>query len=1112
MNKVVGSVNTNGGPFINGNENIIVNVIDGLSVLLSDYHGQLTSINSLINDFKPKTALELLEDLEKRVTLSAVPKEKKIESKILFLKALCKRELSVYTKEESAKDFIKAYRLNSDDTQLKIRACIEFLNIDDSTNAEKLADQILEYDDYNVTAWFVKSIISDNLKLFLKDVPKAVLNDYNFQHSLIYQIIGKHKIKSFSELAEYSLELRFDFEKYKLLTADNKQAWIIALDLLISKVLTFSALKYLLPHNNLVLQSDKDIENLVKLLDQFVDTLHATEISESIKHQKFYQNYLKSLLTNNEEFGKSLDLIYEQIEKPYWFYTQFYCHYLNRNKDFKNMLASLIDYENLNGELHSEFYLLKTIPLYKLRKSDDLKKLLNDYLDSIDIVDEGKMLTLLIMCSLVSEFVSDEYFFEDKISKILKKNFFSNELKLLTHYSLKLKFSNNYDQEEVFQSLNEIKNNNGLTANCKNLIAENFDRLGKSAEALIFMNTYVDKNVVSESLRLYIIILRNQLRSKQNSLKGDGVELLGLLHFWRKSSDAIDEELLCLEHQLRALIDDFSALIEIDYLLYINFPDNYTYLYFYLACLEMTHNKIEIINISKQIPSVYENENTGISIAGVLLRNKNNLEKGFEILFNLAKNKDNTQARMNYFGMAITGGALFESYKVVKIGNWVVYDVDGRKEKLKIVKSQGIQKDLINKSVGEKFTQKHPLTGKVSTIEVLEIFNEYLNLFREIEEEAKSPVNELGFYSFQLPSDLNDFPKFLMEQFGSSGSDKKLDVNQRMDEYSNFKIGYTFLVSAVFKNNFVDGYNFLTKANDTRFITIPNSLTTNIDMQNESLRFILDLSSLLLFYSLSNELNFNYYHQYLISFNTRHQIEAYLNLELNSPQSTLTMDVTLEGVENFFHPEDSHDKRVALYQSILEWIDCNCEIDLVEEKLDTVLKLSHSDEKRYEGTILKPVIDSLYLGTRENCRMISSELFIFKSEIITNFLNPEKYLLTYYPEKCDEDFYRYLLKSNYLGINISFEVLRREFVDYIGGRENYFFKAVENLPFFINSDPQVILTCVKFFDFLNNSPLPVFSIKKFIGDIFNKSIHGMSAELRKDYMDFVKTHMKFKFI
>lgn len=62
----------------------VTNVFEGLSFLLSDYQAQVKKINSLILEFKLVTALDLLIDLEKRIKETNIPKNNKIESKILF--------------------------------------------------------------------------------------------------------------------------------------------------------------------------------------------------------------------------------------------------------------------------------------------------------------------------------------------------------------------------------------------------------------------------------------------------------------------------------------------------------------------------------------------------------------------------------------------------------------------------------------------------------------------------------------------------------------------------------------------------------------------------------------------------------------------------------------------------------------------------------------------------------------------------------------------------------------------------------------------------------------------------------------------------------------------
>ena len=83
----------------------ITNLIDGLSLVLHEYKQQLKSIEQLINDFKPRTALKLLEEIELRITENGI-NDNLIQSKILFLKATCKSELFDYPIQVTANEFI----------------------------------------------------------------------------------------------------------------------------------------------------------------------------------------------------------------------------------------------------------------------------------------------------------------------------------------------------------------------------------------------------------------------------------------------------------------------------------------------------------------------------------------------------------------------------------------------------------------------------------------------------------------------------------------------------------------------------------------------------------------------------------------------------------------------------------------------------------------------------------------------------------------------------------------------------------------------------------------------------------------------------------------------
>lgn len=1093
---IIGSAETQGGDVINGDNNILIKIVDGLSLLLNDYKKQLDEFNSLILAFKPKTALDLIINLEKRVNENSSKSDNKITSKIYFLKGLCKRELEGFPKEESALDFIKAYNLNNEDEELKIRACIEYLNISEKSKAIDLANNILLLDNYNLTAWFVKSVTSDDIKSFLQSVPKIVHDNYTFQHNIIYFLLGKKN----NNLKDYGLKLSFDFNKYVEVTFENRPAWIICLDLLMTTIINRLPKKYV-SGENFIIQDDPELVKAIDLLEVYINRLELTEISNTSKHQKFFLNYLKYLSTNDDLYFKSVGQHYNELAKPHWFYTLFYCQLTNHKKEFELSLYNLLEYERVKGELHLEFYLFKFIVLYFLSKDEEIEKLYTKYLNSISIIDYRHLFILIDILDIVQQHTDGNDKFIVQFNKVLEKRFDVDDLKVLLKATIELKCIGYNDKGAILSSLDSIKESNLIDNNCKNLIAENLNKLGKPLDSLNLMDTYIDKTVISESLKLYIFILQSLLQNKEETPKGKAQELLKLLKFWREESNYIEESLLRIEHDLYAKINDLDNLEKVDKLLYCNFPENFSYLYFYLTVLERKSSFNEVKEISLSIPTVYDDERLGIAISGVLLRNKNNVKKGFEILYKLAIDQNNTEARQNYFAGSLLFNDHFENYNSVELGHWVIHIVDGKIEKRKIVKAEGIQKDFLGKKVGDKFINVNVLTNKESIIEIKEIFNDALNLFRDIANEAENPINELGLQSLKIPDDINEFPKFLVEQFGSIGTTEKIRKDNLLNDYYNSRIGFLAIVHTVFKGKFIEAYLNLTNNKDSRFTTIPNIFTAKLQKEEGILKFVLDFSTLVLFYYLEIELKFKFKHKFIISQNTKCQIQNEIILINNSPESTLSVNVTTEGVRNHFYPDDINNQRVVFLQSIINWIDNNCEIDLVAEKLDVVLKLTRKEE--IENSIIDNMIDSLHLSIRENHRIVSSDIAVFLFETNkgnNNFLNPEKYLLTYYFENCNYSFYRFLLKSNYLGIDINFETLKNEFSAFKNGKENYYLLVLENLQFSVNNNPDVIILSIEFLEYIYfDNLISITDKNNYAFQLFINIFNGMSVELIRQY-------------
>lgn len=239
-----GNIDSQGGNITLGNTSI-TNIFEGLSHLLVEYREQLKNIETLTNQFKVTTALALLIELENRVQEIELIDKNKILGKINFLKGVCKREFPESKTEDAAKDFIAAYNSHKADNKLRDRACVEYLNLKDPAKAILLADEILQTDEYNMSAWYVKAITATELKTFILTIPKVVIEEYNFQLSLIHHIVLTGNLNFFEDLSDYHLSLNIDFARYKEVTFNSLEAWRVATDLAINKVFNDYPLRYI---------------------------------------------------------------------------------------------------------------------------------------------------------------------------------------------------------------------------------------------------------------------------------------------------------------------------------------------------------------------------------------------------------------------------------------------------------------------------------------------------------------------------------------------------------------------------------------------------------------------------------------------------------------------------------------------------------------------------------------------------------------------------------------------------------------------------------------------------------------------------------------------------
>ena len=1115
----LGNINTDGGSSHIGdiyNNNNITNIILGLSSLLGEFNSQVEDLNILINEFKVKTALTLLEKIHLRVSDNFTVEDEKsqiklkqIKSKIHFLKGICKREINSYTKEESAQEFTQAYKNNEHDNGIRDRACIEYINLSEVDKAIALANQIITEDEFNFSAWFVLVVTSKNKLNKLNSVPLLLKKNRNFQLSIIHDFVMNNTVSNFDKLKEYGLDFSNYESELNEVTFKNKTSWVMIITLLIAKQFNSDSSKYI-AGEHFGNRDTNEIKIIVRVIQKFISSLFGTEIEETLSVQKFHLHYYQYILTPSPSCLQSALEVYDKINERWWYLTYCICQLLNHNKEYEKTIQILKQAEAEQNVLPIEFYHFKTVVNIVIENESDSFQSFSQYIKAISSFDNFLAINVLHTLFLLQEFHNFQKYWDDLNHEISTKDFEYDELRVFLQSGIDI-LMNGKDATSISE-LQTVKDCLYFDTYIRFYICRLLNIAGHRNDAIAIMETFLDREQVSEELRFYIGLLLDRLHDKDEETPNQYKDLLALLKFWREKSVLFDRRLCIAEHNLYVEINDFDSLYTVDKLLFDNSPENEESIYLYLITLERLRKVEEIEKITTNLSDNFKNEKYGIVVSGILLKNETTSQKGFNILFNLASDSTNIESRKRYVAQSFMLTNFLKKFETVTLGVWVRYSIDGKEDKIKINQETQLQGEFIGKSVGDKFTKKSSMVNEIHEVEILEIFDDGTNLFREILDETKNPLNELGFVSLQLPSNPSDFNQWLVERFGANGSLRKEETDQLLKDYFGYKIGFSEISKALFDSNFVDTYFFLTNGGkEIMFTTLPISVLSQNKL-NESLTYSLDVSTILLFYSLEQQLGFKLRTKFMISYYLKEEIENAILECKHSPKAEMSLNISLKGVTGHQLPSNYRERRLEFLEALTQWIEDNCVVDLVEEKLNVAPKLSKHENIGNDKT-MRNIIDNMHFSIRTNHRHISSDSFLFlynlQSNVQHNIISPEGYLLQHHPELCSPELYRQLLKWNYVGINITYETLQNEFQDFLSGLENCYIQALYNLQFTINPNPENIKTATQFLKELYVNPvLPLAKRNFYALEFLRYVLNGMPPEVLKDFLALLQSEFR----
>ncbi|MFN0187297.1 MAG: PIN domain-containing protein, partial [Bacteroidia bacterium] len=805
----------------------------------------------------------------------------------------------------------------------------------------------------------------------------------------------------------------------------------------------------------------KYIQSILKKLAIAVD---GSEVEENYSWFKFQLLYMDYVITQDKHSVPFLETTFNKIKNKLSLEVFQMAQVYNSFGSADHIRKAIKVIEDFGEDKNEILSLFNSYNHLHLKKTAESVNNFKNYLNLHFTIDERVFYNLIQYLNFLQKHSTDAA--DDIKSVVSAKTFDPPALKYL------FEILTTYCNEP-------LKTDEALLERIKNEIDSNSETLRfyvgmafyvnkKPNEAVAYLHDKIDKTKASNELKLYC----------QSLFEGDGdkLELLSILEGWRKTQP-LDYGLIRAELQIREVQRRWDIFVEIAKQTLSTFPNDEFLIY---ALFYGFDNSFDTEGIKNNLTLIenrdFKNECYGIAIAGILLK-AGLADEAIELLYRTASKKTNVQARSSYMASLINyPQGVFKDFPSVEVGTYVEYERD-RNSDILLMDEENTQtalgKALLNKTAGEfAIVGNTTISGKQITVRVLRIMNKYAALLREIFKEAENPLSGHPVEVIEFEgSDVDSINKSMIENFGAIGSLQKEFKEKEFEKYYNGTSSFTEIASSVFNKNRFDAYFHLTSPIGKRFMAISPSIS-NKQLLNDESKFVLDVTSVCLFYQLSKELGLAFKHKFIISASLRRELVGMITETRMNPEAKLSINITTEGVTPHFYQEGFKEGRLEFLEEILQWLDDNCEIAQVDEKLNFVLNMKSKGQAI--DNLLYEYIDNRLLVDRPNHFLLTNDTFYYRhlKAASTNVISPEIYLEIFQNEKTLECS-ALMLKDNYVGITIYFEILQEEFINMLSGKENKFPICLENFGYGWNPNlehAKVIARFIKWL-YLTNSYL-----------------------------------------
>ena len=286
--------------------------------LINEWKRQLDEIVENLMAFKAKTALQRLESLEKAIS------EQDISNDLLFSKLLGLQADALgllngidrsLEKDRQAKLFIRIHKLSPRNLTAKANAALAYLTLEEKVIAKKMADEILQEDEFNLGAWLTICFVADsNFKDVISSIPVSLKKNYEFKLNIYRWLASKKYINSSYELKDMGFSVDITMPEPFIVSYKNLHYAQLTGLYLINNY--FSKHPTILP----VLQfpqikENPEVEYAFKVFEACQEKTRGTEICEIYLYFEFYYHLLRFVIKGDVQDIFEMERIFSQYDQ-----------------------------------------------------------------------------------------------------------------------------------------------------------------------------------------------------------------------------------------------------------------------------------------------------------------------------------------------------------------------------------------------------------------------------------------------------------------------------------------------------------------------------------------------------------------------------------------------------------------------------------------------------------------------------------------------------------------------------------------------------------------------------------------------------------------------------